>query len=683
MIDRNKLVSRHNPCLNAIQTDSPLSVGNGGFAFTADITGMQSLYDLYSEKHTPLCTMSEWGWHVDPKGGTFTLKDLEMTEYDHAGRKVYYAVDRRPGNGHIYDKLRHNAHKFSLGRISLNIENEGILPHDLADIQQVLHLNEGMLVSRFSAKGKAFEVVTVCNSESDTLGFHVKGEANASVLISFPYGHHDMPGADWAREDDHISKLTKKEHNLWLINRTMDDIDYNVLVQVDSGELRPHADNKKKHLFEVIPNNGKDFSFSVSFAKTTTSQPPATDLAFSSCVNSSKTFWKDFWSNTGIIDFSKAKDARAFELERRMVLSLYLSRIQECGYLPPAETGLTLNSWYGRFHLEMHAWHSAYLPLFNNAKLLEKSLRWYKDILPQARENAERNGYKGARWPKMVDPEGIDCPSPIATLLIWQQPHILYMLELIYRQTKSHTLLEDYWEVVRETIDFICDFLYYDDNDGKYHIIAPVIPAQEEHDPKDVKNPCFELEYFRFGISTGLKWSERMNITPPKEWIDIHDNIAELPTKNGLYLAHENCPDTFEKFNRDHPSMVGAFGLLSGEYVDKDFMLKTLNKVLDCWKQETMWGWDFAMMAMTATRLGLPELAIDLILMDSPKNNYVASGNNFQRTRDDLPLYLPGNGSLLLALAMMTAGYGGSEEMPGIPKNGMWEIEYECIGRAI
>ena len=84
------------------------------------------------------------------------------------------------------------------------------------------------------------------------------------------------------------------------------------------------------------------------------------------------------------------------------------------------------------------------------------------------------------------------------------------------------------------------------------------------------------------------------------------------------------------------------------------------------------------MMAMTATRLGLPELAMDILLMDSPKNEFVTSGNNFQRLRNDLPLYLPGNGSLLLAVGMMLAGYGG-EDSPGIPKNGMWEVEFENI----
>ena len=65
------------------------------------------------------------------------------------------------------------------------------------------------------------------------------------------------------------------------------------------------------------------------------------------------------------------------------------------------------------------------------------------------------------------------------------------------------------------------------------------------------------------------------------------------------------------------------------------------------------------MLAMTAVRLGDPDTAIDILLKDTPKNSYVASGNNYQKTRTDLPLYLPGNGSLLLASAKMTAGYKG------------------------
>jgi hypothetical protein len=44
-------------------------------------------------------------------------------------------------------------------------------------------------------------------------------------------------------------------------------------------------------------------------------------------------------------------------------------------------------------------------------------------------------------------------------------------------------------------------------------------------------------------------------------------------------------------------------------------------------------------------------IALEQLLINSPKNDYVESGNNRQNSRKDLPLYLPGNGSLLLAAA--------------------------------
>ena len=41
-------------------------------------------------------------------------------------------------------------------------------------------------------------------------------------------------------------------------------------------------------------------------------------------------------------------------------------------------------------------------------------------------------------------------------------------------------------------------------------------------------------------------------------------------------------------------------------------------------------------------------------MMDVPKNRYLANGHNYQDDR--LPIYLPGNGGLLAATAMMAAG---------------------------
>ena len=83
------------------------------------------------------------------------------------------------------------------------------------------------------------------------------------------------------------------------------------------------------------------------------------------------TFWRDYW-NSGKF-FYHEND----ELMRRVILSQYLLIINDSGYIPPAETGLTCNSWYGKAHLEMHYWHMAWAALWGHPELLERSFDWY------------------------------------------------------------------------------------------------------------------------------------------------------------------------------------------------------------------------------------------------------------------------------------------------------------------
>eukprot|EP01047_Picozoa_sp_COSAG01_P010412 COSAG01_NODE_439_length_17034_cov_5.326484_13_plen_127_part_00 len=67
-IDRRQVVTRHNVHLAAIDSGSPLTVGNGEFAMTADVTGLQTLNTTYTS-FPPLQTMSHWGWHQMPTRG--------------------------------------------------------------------------------------------------------------------------------------------------------------------------------------------------------------------------------------------------------------------------------------------------------------------------------------------------------------------------------------------------------------------------------------------------------------------------------------------------------------------------------------------------------------------------------------------------------------------------------------
>jgi len=86
-IDRKALVTRHNPILRKLDPLSPLSIGNGEFAFTADVTGLQTFPWDY-DKTMPLCTMSQWGWHTTPLPAGLDPKALRLTQYDTHGRQV-------------------------------------------------------------------------------------------------------------------------------------------------------------------------------------------------------------------------------------------------------------------------------------------------------------------------------------------------------------------------------------------------------------------------------------------------------------------------------------------------------------------------------------------------------------------------------------------------------------------
>jgi hypothetical protein len=89
-IDRYALVHRHDVINNHFDSLSSLSVGNGRFAFTVDVTGLQSFPDAYA-KGVPLGTESEWGWHSFINTNHYTF-DETLKNYFLHGRNIPYSV---------------------------------------------------------------------------------------------------------------------------------------------------------------------------------------------------------------------------------------------------------------------------------------------------------------------------------------------------------------------------------------------------------------------------------------------------------------------------------------------------------------------------------------------------------------------------------------------------------------
>src|SRR5690349_7959957 len=90
-IDRQALVTRHNVVLHQFDANNPLTVGNGGFAFTVDATGLQTFPEAF-EHTTPLGTLSDWGWHTAPNPDGWSIDKFHFKEFpDLNGRPVPYA----------------------------------------------------------------------------------------------------------------------------------------------------------------------------------------------------------------------------------------------------------------------------------------------------------------------------------------------------------------------------------------------------------------------------------------------------------------------------------------------------------------------------------------------------------------------------------------------------------------
>lgn len=328
----------------------------------------------------------------------------------------------------------------------------------------------------------------------------------------------------------------------------------------------------------------------------------------------------------------------------------------------------------------MHWWHAVHFAQWGRTELMEKSLDWYFTVATKAYALAKRQGFDGLRWQKMTDHNGDEAPSSVGAFLIWQQPHFIYMAELLYRAKPGKAVLNKYKDLLFATADFMASFPSYDAATGKYKLGKGLIPAQECFEAVETFNPTYELAYWSWGLQMAQEWRARLGLPKNQKWETILQQLSPYPQKNGLYLAAENTPDCYQPGSRyltDHPAVLGAYSSLPAVHgLDTLIMRNTLDTVWKVWQWKDTWGWDFPLTAMTAARLHLPEKAVEALLMPITTNTYLPNGHNYQDNR--LTIYLPGNGGLLNAVAFMCTGADADRTRnPGFPKH--WKVKWEGL----
>jgi len=672
-IDRQALVKRHNIEWNDPGGQIPL--GNGEFCFNADGTGLQTFGGS---------TMAHWAWHSAPLPPGCATSDLPATGTVEKGR-IAGPMRQASGRKELDGWMFRNPHPMNLGRLRFLRSSGAVLaPGEIRSTSRHYDLWAGMHLSRFEVDGQPVAVETCVHPTLDLIAVRAESpllrDGTLVVALDFPYSSANSrsPWAgEWNRPGAHTSQLVAKEGERRAeIHRTADAAHYQVFVGWSDGcsFSRGPEVGPGEHSFRFAGGRAGRIEFVCGFSGQPLSSLPTVSETQQAVVE----YWRKFWSTGGAIDLSQSKDPRWKELERRIVLSQYQMAAQSAGSWPPAEDGLMgVDPWSGQFHMEMTWWHLAHYGLWGRWPMAERALGCYRAFLPVARQLAGQFNYRGAKWGKQVGPEGRTAPWEGSFVLHWQQPHPIFFAELEYRLRPTRATLEKWRDIVFATADYMAGFPSADEA-GSFHL-QPIMPPSEQGVTRDT---VFDLAYWRWGLDQAQRWRERLGQAREPRWDQVRLHLAPLPTADGVFVQSVEWTDTYAKRAWEHPDPIGVFGMLPPlEGVDRETAHRTVLKVWQTWDWTKCWGWDFPWMAMAAARVGEPQIAVEALLKDAgTKNRYDERGVN---TGGPCP-YLPGNGGLLYAVAMMATGWDGAptRPAPGFPDDATWVVQSEGLSKA-
>lgn len=344
-IDRHAIVSRYNPTRNASNLVTPMQVGNGNFAFGADVTGLQTLL--------PYATMASWGYKNDtlPPGMNQTdVENYKGASLLNHGRPVEYDFG---GGNPLEQWLIANPNNQHLGAIGLVFwsstgEVQVIDEEALENKIQELDLWTGVMTSNFDYLGEHVTVETASAQDSDTVGVTVTSKlfenGTFGLFLDFPWNDGSKKFSapfvgTFNNTANHTTTLNTKHTKDFDAQVTHKIDSATILISLAGDAFNITRDSPSAHRYSIRPSKKtSSLSLSVNFRLNgTTLTVPSPSNVF----KSSKNEWEQYWSTSGFVDlYTGSSDPRADELQRRIILSRYLMRVNEASDHPPQEVSV-------------------------------------------------------------------------------------------------------------------------------------------------------------------------------------------------------------------------------------------------------------------------------------------------------------------------------------------------------
>ncbi|KAK2049489.1 hypothetical protein LZ31DRAFT_622651 [Colletotrichum somersetense] len=686
-IDRQRIVSQFNVIRTSLidNNTTPLQVGNGNFAFNVDNIGMQTFL--------PFNTLSSWAWHNDslPTDGE-NLGDYTGVPRLTHGRNVSYDVPD-PKLPQVSQWLIGNPNRVNLGRIGLKYKGQSLSAAKMTEPRQELNLWGGFITSTFKIDGKTVTVITQGDFESDAVTFKIDsglvslGDLQVELDCPYPPIHttkykYEVFAGVYDFPLNHTTRIVKscRRTDVAHIHHQLQETSYFVNLRWPqeaplelSRDEPENSDKATAHRYTLRPSsvsNGSSgfITFTAHFSpKRQDPRPPAV------VRKKSVAGWQNYWNEGGFVDATLLSNPNATEPQRRIVLSQYHVRVNSAASgQSPQESGLMNNGWYGKFHMEMVVWHNAHWVTWGRKKYFDNIFpSLYDALLPSSLARANRMGWAGARWPKMTELETqASSPGGVNGLLLWQQPHPMYLAELAYQSSPTDETLKQWDAVLTATADYMASYAWKNDSSGYHDLGPPSYGVTKNTPPAETLNLAYEVAYWRYGLDLACEWKKRLGQPVPQHWTTAADHMAPPPQIDGLYAVYDGLNSTWwedPELNADPRSLIMMQGVLP-DTPAVDHRIR---------------GWGRPALAINSARIGNPERAIYHLTAYSywefDDAGYAIRGGDGGTP----PPFMPGNAGFLYAVAYMVAGWQGSEgDAPGFPKDGGWMVKHEGLQKA-
>jgi hypothetical protein len=340
--------------------------------------------------------------------------------------------------------------------------------------------------------------------------------------------------------------------------------------------------------------------------------------------------------------------------------------------------------------MEMVIWHNAHWSTWGRQKYFDNIFpEIYETLLLSSMARAKSMGWKGARWPKMTELNtGVNSPGDINALLLWQQPHAMYLAKLAYQARPTRETLQKWDKVLTATADYMASYPGLNNKTGKYDLGPPSYGVTENTPTNSTRNLAYEIAYWRYGLDVAAEWKRTLGQEVPEAWVHVAENLALPPQVDGLYAVYDGLNSSWwndSKLTSDPRSLSMMQGILPDTpAVDPAVTLRTADKVWETWGDAQIRGWGRPVLAINSARIGNPERAIyHLTAYDYWK--FDDAGFAIRGGDGGTPApFLPGNSAMLFAVAYCAAGWEGSDgHAPGFPQDGSWVVRHEGLMKAL